>query len=143
MTSEERLLSALRRDVPDRVHRGGGLTQVHGHGRVGWFLESFARTGTDSLNVLEPPPLGDVVLADAKRRVGGRMCLVGNIQYQELVAATEAGVDALVRGAIRQGSPGGGFILALCAAPFEVPLPPKAARNLLRYLRADRECGKG
>lgn len=127
----------------DQVHRGGGITQIHSHGRVGRFLESFARTGTDSLNVLEPPPLGDVVLADAKRRVGRRMCLVGNIQYQELVAASETEVDRLVRGAILQGAPGGGFILALCAAPFEVPLPPKAARNLVRYLRAGREYGAG
>jgi len=125
----------------EQVHAAGGLTQIHSHGRVSRFLESFARTGTDSLNVLEPPPLGDVALADAKRRVGARMCLVGNIQYQDLVSATEEEVDALVREAVRQGAPGGGFVLALCAAPFEVPLPRKAARNLIRYLRAGREYG--
>lgn len=138
----EEFVVAYDTRLVDRVHRGGGLTQIHSHGRVARFLESFARTGTDSLNVLEPPPLGDVALADAKRRVGDRMCLVGNIQYQELVAAAETEVDALVREAIRQGAPGGGFILALCAAPFEVPLPPKAARNLVRYLRAGREYGE-
>lgn len=139
----EEFVVAYDTRLVDRVHRGGGITQIHSHGRVGRFLESFARTGTDSLNVLEPPPLGDVILADAKRRVGRHMCLVGNIQYQELVAATEAEVDTLVREAIRQGAPGGGFILALCAAPFEVPLPPRAARNLIRYLRAGREYGAG
>jgi uroporphyrinogen-III decarboxylase len=139
----EEFVVACDTRLVDQVHRGGGITQIHSHGRVSRFLESFARTGTDSLNVLEPPPLGDVVLADAKRRVGDRICLVGNIQYQELDAATEAEVDALVREAIGQGAPGGGFILALCAAPFEVPLPPRAARNLVRYLRAGREYGKG
>jgi hypothetical protein len=132
--------------VPDtslvaQIHAGGGLTQIHCHGRVGRFLEAFARTGTDSLNVLEPPPLGDVVLADAKRRVGSRMCLVGNIQYQDLASASEDGVDALVRDCITGGAPGGGFVLALCAAPYEVPLPSRTARNLMRYMRAGRRYG--
>ncbi|MHB0875810.1 MAG: uroporphyrinogen decarboxylase family protein [Anaerolineae bacterium] len=124
-----------------RIHAHGQLTQVHSHGRVNRFLESFAHTRTDSLNVLEPPPLGDVVLADAKRRVGGAMCLVGNVQYDDVAAASEAQVDELVHECIEQGAPGGGFILALCAAPYEVPLPAKTARNLMRYMQAGREYG--
>lgn len=119
-----------------KIHAHGQLTQIHSHGRVNRFLEAFARTGTDSLNVLEPPPLGDVVLADAKRRVGDRMCLVGNIQYDDVAAASEDEVERMVRETIEQGAPGGGFILSLCAAPYEVPLPPKTARNLVRYLEA-------
>lgn len=42
---------------------------------------------------------------------------------------------------IEQGAPGGGFMLALCAAPYEVPLPPKTARNLIRYMEAGRKYG--
>ena len=69
------------------------------------------------------------------------MCLVGNIQYQDLVSATVERVDEMVRQSIDEGAPGGGFVLALCAAPFEVPLPERAARNLIRYLRAGRRFG--
>jgi uroporphyrinogen-III decarboxylase len=98
--------------------------------------------GTDSLNPLEPPPLGDVILADAKQRIGDRVCLVGNIQYEELAAATEEEVDGMVRRAIEQGAPGGGFILALCAAPYEVPIPPRTAKNLIRYMQAGVEYGR-
>jgi hypothetical protein len=140
----EEFVVAYDTKLVKQVHAGGGLTQIHSHGRVGRFLEAFARTGTDSLNVLEPPPLGDVVLADAKRRVGARMCLVGNIQYQDLAAARDDGeVDVLVREAIEQGAPGGGFVLCLCAAPYEVPLPKRTARNLVRYLQAGRRFGGG
>ena len=124
-----------------KIHSYGQLTQIHSHGRVNRFLESFARTGTDSLNVLEPPPLGDVILADAKRRIGDRVCLVGNIQYDDLAAASETEVDEMVQACIEQGAPGGGFMLSLCAAPYEVPLPAKTARNLIRYMQAGRKYG--
>ncbi len=124
-----------------KIHAHGQLTQIHSHGRVDRFLEAFASTGTDSLNVLEPPPLGDVILRDAKRRVGGRMCLIGNIQYEDLAAASEDEVEEMVRRTIEDGAPGGGFILSPCAAPYEVPLPPRTARNLIRYVEAGRRYG--
>ena len=124
-----------------KIHTHGMLTHVHCHGRVNRFLERFVAMGTDSLNPLEPPPLGDVVLADAKRRVGKRMCLIGNIQYEDLAAASLDQVKDLVKDAIAQGAPGGGFILSLCAAPYEVPLPEKTGRNLVAMLRFAREFG--
>jgi hypothetical protein len=125
-----------------KIHDYGHLTQIHCHGRTNRFLERFVAIGTDSLNPLEPPPLGDVVLADAKRRVGQQMCLVGNIQYEDLASASLEGVEALVREAIVQGAPGGGFILSLCAAPYEVPLPPKTAANLIHFMKMGRKYGQ-
>ncbi len=38
-----------------------------------------AETGTDGIDTLDPPPLGDVHLADAKARVGDRLFLKGNL----------------------------------------------------------------
>lgn len=124
-----------------KMHEYGKVTHIHCHGRVSGFLERFVEIGTDSLNPLEPPPLGDVILADAKRRVGKRMCLIGNIQYEDLAAASQDQVDAMVRDTIAQGSPGGAFILCLCAAPYEVPLPRKTAENLVAFMRAGRKYG--
>jgi uroporphyrinogen-III decarboxylase len=91
---------------------------------------------------LEPPPLGDVVLSEAKRRIGDRVCLIGNIQYEDLASASVRQVEELVRDAIAQGAPGGGFVLSLCAAPYEVPLPAKTARNMIAMLRFGREYGE-
>ena len=115
---------------------------IHSHGRVNQFLESFAAMGTDGLNVLEPPPIGDTILSDAKARIGDRVCLIGNIQYDDLAQGSEEDVEALVVEAIAQGGPGGGFILCPCAAPYESPLPPKASRNLIHYLRMARKHGR-
>lgn len=67
-----------------KIHEYGYLTIIHSHGKVNNFLEKFALDiGTDGLNVLEPPPMGDVDIADAKRRIGHRTCLIGNIQYDD------------------------------------------------------------
>jgi uroporphyrinogen-III decarboxylase len=115
---------------------------VHSHGRVGRFLERFAAMGMDGLNVLEPPPIGDTVLSDAKKRIGGRVCLIGNIQYDDLARGSEEKVERLVADAMAQGAPGGGFILSPCASPYERPLPEKAARNFIHYLRMGREYGR-
>ncbi len=128
-------LMALIHRYPDRY------AIVHSHGRVGGFLEAFAEIGMDGLNVLEPPPIGDVVLADAKVRVGGRYCLIGNIQYDDIARGSKASVERLVAGAIAAGAPGGGFILCPCASPYERPLPAKASENLILYLKMGREYG--
>ena len=117
-------------------------TIIHSHGKVSNFLEQFADTGTDGLNVLEPPPIGDTILADAKRRIGDRVCLIGNIQYDDLARGDDATIDQLVREAIAQGAPGGRFILSPCAYPYETPLPAKAARNFIAYLKAGRKYGQ-
>ena len=120
----------------------GRYAIVHSHGRVSRFLERFAEIGMDGLNVLEPPPVGDTVLADAKRRVGDKYCLIGNIQYDDIARGTPDRVERLVVEALRAGAPGGGFILSPCASPYERPLPRAAAENFLHYLRAARKYGR-
>lgn len=120
----------------------GNYVIVHSHGRVGGFLESFAAMGIDGLNVLEPPPLGDTILGDAKRRIGNRVCLIGNIQYNDIAHGTEEKIEQLVTAAITQGSSGGGFILSPCAYPYEQPLPERAASNLIHYLKLGRNYGQ-
>jgi len=114
---------------------------IHSHGRVSQFLERFAAIGMDGLNVLEPPPIGDTVLSDAKERIGDRVCLIGNIQYDDIARGSEGEIEQLVIEAIRQGAPNGGFILSPCASPYERPLPAKASRNSIHYLRMGRKHG--
>ena len=89
----------------------GKYAIIHSHGRVNRFLERFAAIGMDGLNVLEPPPVGDTVLAEAKRHAGKSYCLIGNIQYDDLVRKDKPEVEQLVFEAIRQAGPEGGFIL--------------------------------
>ena len=120
----------------------GNYVIIHSHGKVGKFLERFAAIGTDGLNVLEPPPMGDTHLADAKKRIGRSVCLIGNIQYDDIVRGTRESVEHLVAEAIAQAAPRGGFILSPCASPYERTLSTEAADNLVHYLEVGSQYGR-
>jgi len=122
------------REICRRIHEAGCLLHVHCHNRVSALLEDFAEVGIDALHPLEPPPMGDVDLAEAKRRVGDRICLEGNIQIGELYAAPTEHVIALVTEAMRAGKPGGGFILCPSASPYTPTLSHQTVANYLAMI---------
>lgn len=93
------------------IHKHGGKIRAHCHGRGMDFLVKMADMGIDAIEPLEQPPAGDVDLAEAKRRVGGRMMLCGNIPSERFATLTPAEVRGMVRKAIADAAPGGGFAL--------------------------------
>ena len=97
--------------VNDAIHRLGGRLRAHCHGNCMTFLEQFADMGIDAVEPLEKAPFGDVDLAEAKRLVGDRMLLSGNIPSQLFTTMTPAEVRQSVRDAIQVAAPGGGFTL--------------------------------
>lgn len=118
------------------------LALVHSHGKVKQFLTAFRDMGVHGLNVLEPPQMGDVDLAEAKELIGRDVCLIGNLQYDDLARASVPQVRAMVREAMDKAKPGGGYILCPCARPYEHPIPEQTSRNLIEMLRAGREYGE-
>jgi len=105
---------------------------THTCGRLGDRLELLAETGTDGIDTLDPPPLGDVDLADAKRRVGGRLFLKGNVDPvgTVLLGSPEA-VLADARRRIEIAAAGGGYVLSTACS-----VPPGAPPANVRALRA-------
>jgi len=99
------------RAVFDAIHRGGGRVRAHCHGRIAAWVERFADLGIDAIEPLEGPPHGDVDLAEAKRRVGDRMLLSGNIASPWFAEWSPREVERAVRDAIRAAARGGGFTL--------------------------------
>lgn len=139
----EEFVVAYDQKLVDLIHSyPGNYAVIHSHGKVSNFLEQFARIGMDCLNVLEPPPMGDTILSDAKKRIGKKVCLIGNIQYDDLARGSPTQIEHLVRDAISQGAPGGGFILSPCASPYERPIPKQASDNFIHYLKMGRKYGE-
>lgn len=62
----------------------GILVNMHCHGKVSYALKKMIDIGVDSIDPVEPPPQGDVTIAEARNIVGQKLTLVGNLEFNEL-----------------------------------------------------------
>ena len=109
----ERFVIPFERRVTEAVKAAGVPVYTHTCGRIGDRLDLMLETGTQGIDTLDPPPLGDTDLAAAKARIGDRVFLKGNMDSVVLLAArTRDEVIAHATGRIRAGMPGGGYILS-------------------------------
>ncbi|NLO08164.1 MAG: hypothetical protein GX131_20255 [candidate division WS1 bacterium] len=129
--------------IRDRLQAAGKLRHIHCHGPLNNILEDFAELGANCLHPIEGPPLGDVPFEDAKRRIGDRVCLEGNIQIGDLYHDPTDVVIEKVKRTIEVGVPGGGFILCPTASPHTAELTPLTVRNYLAMIETAVEMGGG
>jgi len=98
-------------ELASSVHAAGGTVNFYDDGKCMPLLELFADCGIDVLQTLCPPPVGDVNLAEAKRRIGGRVCLMGHVDLLYVIQrGTPELIEETVRKAIETAGPTG-FIL--------------------------------
>ena len=124
------------------VHQYGGRVIVHHHGCIAAILERIADMGADGIQPIEEPPIGDTTMAEAKARIGERVCLVGSIQYDDLERLTPDQLEALVKRQISDAAPGGGMILAATAGPYAAHLTNRQQENYLRMIKAGKRWGR-
>jgi hypothetical protein len=96
---------------------------THTCGRIADRLELLAETGTNGIDTLDPPPLGNVDLADAKKRIGKKLFIKGNLDPVNVILhGTPGQVYTDARRCIAAGAPGGGYILSsACSIPPHAP----------------------
>jgi uroporphyrinogen-III decarboxylase len=95
------------------VRAAGVPVYTHTCGAVRDRLEMMAEAGVSGIECLDPPPLGNVELADAKARLGPKVFIKGNIDpVNTLLFGTRAAVEADVRRCLAAGMIGGGYILS-------------------------------
>lgn len=117
-----------------RAH--GAIAYYHNHGKVMSFLEDLAAIGMDALDPLEAPPWGDVDLAEARRRLGDRVCMVGNLDDMEVVGTLdETAVCEIARERLAAAGKRG-FILGGTASG---TYGERAARNFIAMVRVAEE----
>lgn len=136
------LITPFDAPIFELIHRYGGRVIVHHHGRIAAILERIADIGADGIQPIEEPPVGDCTMAEAKRRIGDRVCLVGSVQYDDFERLTPDEMEALVRRQIQDAAPGGGMILAPTAGPYAAHLSPRHQENLLRFIEAGLKWGR-
>lgn len=129
------------RDIIDAIRRANGYARVHCHGKIRRIVDEVVDAGAQALDPCEPPPDGDMTLAELSSRYGGRVCLMGNIELRELECSDESRIEYLVRQACSDAMRPGGFILMPTAAPINIPLSPKTNSNYISFLLAGAKYG--
>jgi len=101
----------------------GKFAYLHTCGAINDRLELMIESGTSGLECLDPRPLGDVDLADAKRRLGFKVFIKGNIDsVNNLLFGNPKSVIVDVIDIISIGKTNGGFILSTaCSIAPKVP----------------------
>ncbi len=98
------------RQIAATAHRYGSKIIFHCCGNTNDLVEKFVEWGFDGAHAFEPTAMNN--LAEARKKVKDRLCLIGNIDVTHtLVDGTREEVQEEVKKAIRD-STGGGFILA-------------------------------
>ncbi len=127
---EKRLIEA--------IHSQGAFTVYHNCGFARAFYPCYRELGMTVWETVSEPPQGDNDLAEAKRAMGDRVCLLGNLdQLRFLKVATPAEVAAKARAIVRVGKPGGRYLFA--ASDFLEKGTP--VENVKAMLRAAEEEG--
>jgi hypothetical protein len=111
---------------------------IHTCGSIGDRLELIADSGVSGIECLDPPPIGNVDLADAKKRIGSRCFIKGNIDsVNTLLNKSVSEVKADAKKRLEIGKIGSGFILSTaCSIAPDVP-----KENILALYDAVEEWG--
>jgi uroporphyrinogen decarboxylase len=80
----------------------------HTDGNIMPILDSLVSANPHALHSLDPQ--GGVDLAEVKKRVADKVCLIGNVNCGLLQTGTDEEAEADVRRALSQGMPGGGYV---------------------------------
>lgn len=120
------------------IQAHGGYARLHCHGRIRLLLDEIIATGCDGLDPVEPPPQGDVQLAEVRARAGQQMVLFGNLESSDLENLPADAFRILVQRALDEGTRGSGrgFVLMPSSCPYGRVLSAQTLRNYEEMIRA-------
>ena len=126
----------LRREV-ELIKRHKDVTVFfHSDGNLNAVFAEIVDCGFDGVHSLQPSVGMDI--GRIKCKYGGRICLMGNMDLNELLPfGSPEEVEDATRRTIKIAAPGGGFILSTCNTLMRT-IPPE---NALAMYRAAEEHG--
>ena len=123
------LVQEQERSIIDYVHdHSDAVVHIHCHGHVRHALARTIERGADYTEPVEPPPDGDITMAEAKALAAGRITLGGNIESRVLCNEDEGATAQAVRAAFEGGK--GRFVLS----PTEGPSPVLGEREFRNWM---------
>ena len=118
--------------MAEAIRASGGFARIHSHGRIKSILPHIVRMGAAAIDPIEPPPLGNVELADVRREYGKDLVLFGNLELRDIENMEPRDFEKVVAKALRDGTrgQGRGFVLRPSASPCGRTI---TARTLANY----------
>lgn len=97
-----------------RAQEMGQRVVYHTCGGMMAFLERLADMKPDAMETFTPAGMGgDTILAEAKRRIGDRVCMIGGFdQFHHFLGCTPEETRKAVRDCFQDAGEGGGYILS-------------------------------
>jgi hypothetical protein len=133
------VITPFQRRLVKIIHEHGYLAYAHCHGRIRAALPEFIRCGFDAVEPCEPPPQGDITLAELMEQAGGKITIMGCVQDQDLQTRSADEIRAAVADIARTVGNSTGFIAMTTCTPFEFPPTPRFVENYIAYLEAAAE----
>jgi uroporphyrinogen-III decarboxylase len=116
----------------------GKHAYIHTCGHIDDRLELMQKSGASGLECLDPPPVGNVDLADAFARIGNCMFIKGNIDsVNTLLFADDTKAREDILRILKIGREGKGFILSTACSIS--PMVPASRIHMLRELLSEFE----
>jgi uroporphyrinogen decarboxylase len=113
-------------DAPliEAAHAAGQRISYHTCGGMMPVLEDIAAMKPDAMETFSPPAMGgDTVLAEAKKRIGEKVCMIGGFdQFHFFTGCSEQATRNEVRRCFEAAGTNGGFILSPSDHFFEADL---------------------
>jgi len=124
--------------IATAVREQGVPVYTHTCGAIRDRLEMMAEAGVSGIECLDPPPLGNVELEEAKAHIGRKIFIKGNVDpVHTLLFGSPEKIEADVRRRLRAGRPGGGFILSTACSI--APHTPREHIEILMRLADERD----
>lgn len=124
------LVQEQERSIIQYIHENSdAVVHIHCHGNVRDALPKTIERGGDYTEPVEPPPDGDITMAEAKKLADGRITLGGNIECRILCIESEDAVAEAVQAAFEGGKER--FVLR----PTEGPSPILTEQEYKNYMR--------
>jgi hypothetical protein len=131
------------RPLIDLIHSYNGLVHMHSHGRVRDYIRKFKEAGTDILNPIEPPPMGDVTADEALRIANGQMALESGIELSDVEMLNKRQIEEKTSAVLQEVKETkiNGFLLRLTAEPVKNKLDQKTLENYASFVATGRKFG--
>lgn len=124
------LVQEQERSLIQYIHENSNaVVHVHCHGYVRHAIQRTIERGAEFTEPVEPPPDGDITMAEAKELAAGRITLGGNVETRVLYNESEDATEEAVRAAFEGGKER--FVLGTSAGPS----PRMTEQEFKNYMR--------